>query len=41
MCVIVQKKYVALMFPTAYRDNGLRVNMLKDDIEIDIRKWRS
>ena len=41
MCVIVQNKYVTLMLLTAYRDDGLCVNMLKDDIEIDIKKWRS
>jgi len=41
MCVIVHKKYFALMLLTAYRDDGLRVNMLKDDIEIDIKKYRS
>ena len=37
MCVIVHKKYVALMLLTAYRDDGLRVNMLKGDTEIDIK----
>ena len=31
----VQKKYVALMLLTAYRAAGLRVNMLKDNIEMD------
>jgi len=38
MCVTVQKKYVALMLLTAYRDDGLRVDMLKDNIEIYIKK---
>jgi hypothetical protein len=33
--VTVQKKYVALMLLTAYRAAGLRVNMLKDNIEMD------
>jgi hypothetical protein len=34
MCVSVQKKYVPLMLLPAYRAPGLRVNMLKDDIEM-------
>jgi len=38
MCVIVQKKYVPLMLLTAYRAAGLRVNMLKDNIEMDIKE---
>jgi len=33
----VQKKYVPFMLQTAYRAAGLRVNMLKDNIEIDIK----
>ena len=36
--MIVQKKYVALMLPTAYRAAGLRVNMLKENNEIDIKE---
>jgi hypothetical protein len=39
MCAIVQKKYVLLMFLTAYRAAGLRVNMLKENIEMDMKKW--
>ena len=38
MCVIVQKKYVPLMLMRAYRAAGLRVNMLKDNIEMDIKE---
>ena len=38
MCVIVQKKYVALMLLRAYRAAGLCVNMLKDDNEIDVKE---
>jgi hypothetical protein len=38
MCVIVQKKYVPLMLLTAYRAAGLRVNMLKDNIEMDSKE---
>ena len=38
MCVIVQKKYVPLMLLTAYRAAGLRVNMLKDNTEMDIKE---
>ena len=40
MCVIVQKKYVPLMLMRAYRAAGLCVNMLKDNIEMDNKKWR-
>ena len=36
MFVIVQKKYVPLMLLKAYRVAELRVNMLRDNIEIDI-----
>ena len=36
MFVIVQKKYVPLMLLTAYRAAGLRLNMQKDHIEMDI-----
>jgi len=36
--VIVQKKYVALMLLTAYRAAGLRVNMLKENNEIDFKE---
>jgi len=38
MCVIVQKKYVALMLLTVYRAAGLCVNVLKDNIECDIKE---
>ena len=38
MCVIVQKKYISLMLLAAYRAAGLRVNMLKDNIEMDIKE---
>jgi hypothetical protein len=38
MCVIVQKKYVALVLLRAYRAAELRVNMLKDNIEMDIQE---
>jgi len=34
----VQKKYVAFMLPRAYRAAGLRVNMLKDNIEMNIKE---
>ena len=33
------KKNVALMLLRAYRAAGLRLNMLKDNIEMDIRNW--
>ena len=36
-CVIVQKKYVALMLLTAYRAAGLIMNMLKVNNEMDIK----
>jgi len=36
MCAIVHKECVPLMFLRAYRAAELRVNMLKDNIEIDI-----
>jgi tRNA splicing endonuclease len=38
MCVIVRNKYVPLMLRTAYRATGIRVNMLKNNIEIDIEE---
>ena len=38
MCVTVQKKYIPFMLLTAYRAAGLRVNMLKDNIENDIKE---
>jgi hypothetical protein len=38
MCVIVYKEYGALMLLTAYRAAGLRVNMLKDNIEMGIKE---
>ena len=38
MLVTVQKKYVALMLLRAYRATGRRVNMLKDNIEMDIKE---
>ena len=36
MCVTGQRKYFPLMLLTAYRVAGLRVNMLKDNTEMDI-----
>ena len=38
MCVTGQKKYLSLMLLTAYRAAGLRVNMLQDNIEMDIKE---
>jgi hypothetical protein len=38
MCVTVQKKYIAVMLLRAYRAAGLRVNMLKDNIEMGIKE---
>ena len=38
MCVTLHKKYVPLMFFRAYRAAGLRVNMLKDNIDMDIKE---
>jgi hypothetical protein len=38
MCVTLQKKYVAFMLLTAYRTAGLRVYMLKDNIEMEIKE---
>ena len=38
MCVIVQKKYVPFMFLRAYRAAGLCVNMLKDNIELNMKE---
>jgi hypothetical protein len=38
MCVIMHKEYIALMLLTAYRAPRLRVNMLKDNIEMDIKQ---
>jgi len=37
MCVILQKKYVLLMLLAAYRAAVLRVNLLKDNFEMDIK----
>jgi len=37
MCVIVQRKYVALMLLTAYRAVGLYVNMLKAVLKLMLR----
>jgi hypothetical protein len=37
MCAIVHKECVPFMFPRAYRAAELRVNMLKDNIEMDIK----
>ncbi len=39
LCVIVQKKYVALIFLRAYTAAGLHMNMLKDNTEMDIKNW--
>jgi hypothetical protein len=36
MCVIVQKKCVMLL--TAYRAAGFRFNVLKDNIEMEIKE---
>ena len=33
-----QKKYLSLMLLTAYRAAGLRVNMQRDNTEIDIKE---
>ena len=38
MCVTAQKKYAAFLLLTAYRAAGLGVNMLKDNIEMDIKE---
>ena len=38
MCVIVQKKYVPFMLLRAYRAAGLCVNMLKDNIELNMKE---
>jgi len=38
MCVIGQKKCVTLILLKAYRAAELRVNMLKDNIEMDIKE---
>ena len=40
MCVIVQKKYVALMLLIAYRAAGLCVNVLKYNIDMNIEEYR-
>jgi len=40
MCVILKKKYIPLMLLRAYKATGLRVNILKDNIEMDIKIWR-
>ena len=37
MGVIVQKKYVPFMLLIAYRAAGLCVNMLKDNIELNMK----
>ena len=39
MFVTVQKKYFPHMFLIAYTTTGLRVNVLKDNIEMDIKKY--
>ena len=41
VCVIVQKKYVALMLLIAYRAAGLCVNMLKYNVDMKIEEYRS
>jgi hypothetical protein len=38
MCVIVQKKYLPLMLMRAYRAAELRLNMLKDNIEMNSKE---
>jgi len=38
MCVTGQKKYLSVMLLTAYRAAGLRVNMLRDNTEMDIKE---
>ena len=38
MCATVHNKYVPIMLLTAYRAARLRVNMLKDNIEINIKE---
>jgi hypothetical protein len=38
MCVIVQNKCVSLVLLRAYRAAELHVNMLKDNIEIDMKE---
>jgi hypothetical protein len=38
MCVTVQKKYIPVMLLRAYRAAGLRVKMLKDNIEMGIKE---
>ena len=37
MCGLVQNKYVPHMLLTAYRAAELGVNMLKDNIEMELR----
>ena len=38
VCVIVQKKYVPIILLTAYRAAGLRVNMVRGNIEMGIKE---
>jgi hypothetical protein len=38
MCGLVQKKYIPHMFLTAFRAAELRVNVLKDNIEMYIKE---
>ena len=40
MCVTVQNEYVPFILLRAYRAVGLHVDMLKDNIEMDIKQWR-
>ena len=37
VCVLVHKKYVPLMFLRGYRAAELRVNILKYNIEMDVK----
>jgi len=37
---LVQKKYVPHILLTAYRAAELRVNLLKDNIEMELKKYR-
>ena len=39
LSVIVQEKYVPFIFLSTYRAVKLLVNMLKDNIEKDIKNW--
>jgi hypothetical protein len=38
LCVTVHKKYIPVMLLTAYRAAGLRVNVLKGNIEMDMKE---